>query len=111
MKPLRALLLASAVILSVGPAHAFDGVVASIKPVHSLVAGVMQGVGEPTLIVKGAASPHTYALRPSDAAALERASLVFWVGPEMEAFLGKALGSLADGARNDLARGGHPIFA
>ena len=35
-------------------------VVASIKPVHSLVAGVMAGVGEPDLLVKGAASEHSY---------------------------------------------------
>jgi len=94
-----ALLFAAATLVPAGPAFAFDGVVASIKPIHSLVAGVMRGVGEPELIVKGAASPHTYALRPSDAAALERAKLVFWVGPDMEAFLGKALDSLAGQAR------------
>ncbi len=33
----------------------------------------MQGVGEPYLIVKGAASPHDYAMTPSDAAALQEA--------------------------------------
>ncbi|MGE0117272.1 MAG: zinc ABC transporter substrate-binding protein ZnuA [Dongiaceae bacterium] len=71
-------------------------VVASIKPVHSLVAAVMAGVGEPTLLVKGVASPHTYALKPSDAAALERADLVFWVGEGFELFLARPLESLAD---------------
>ena len=70
-------------------------VVASIKPVHSLVAAVMAGVGEPTLIVKGAASPHTYALKPSDAGALESADIVFWTGHGMELFLGDALETLA----------------
>jgi zinc transport system substrate-binding protein len=34
-------------------------VVVSIKPVHSLVAGVMQGVGEPVLLVKGTGSEHS----------------------------------------------------
>ena len=87
-----------ALFLGGGPAAAFEGVVASIKPVHALVAGVMKGVGEPDLILKGAASPHTYALKPSDAAALSRARLVFWVGPHMEAFLEKPLESLAAGA-------------
>lgn len=86
-------------LLGAGPAMALDGVVASIKPVHSLVASVMKGAGEPDLILKGAASPHTYALRPSDAAALEKAKLVFWIGPHMEAFLAKPLGSLARDAR------------
>jgi zinc transport system substrate-binding protein len=96
MKFMRAVLLASASFLAAsGPALALDGVIASIKPVHSLVASVMQGVGEPQLIVKGAASPHTYALRPSEAAALEQAKLIFWIGHDMEAFLDKALDSLA----------------
>lgn len=100
MKSMRSLFLATAAILATSaPALALDGVVASIKPVHSLVAGVMQGVGEPRLIVKGAASPHTYALRPSEAAALESAKLIFWIGHDMEAFLDKALDSLGGNAR------------
>ena len=77
---------------------AAPNVVASIKPVHSLVASVMAGVGEPTLIVKGSASPHTYALKPSDAGALESAGIVFWTGHGMELFLADALETLATGA-------------
>lgn len=79
-------------------AMAAPNVVASIKPVHSLVASVMAGVGEPTLIVKGSASPHTYALKPSDAGALESADIVFWTGHGMELFLGDALDTLATDA-------------
>ena len=79
-------------------AWAVPNVVASIKPVHSLVAAVMAGVGEPTLIVKGAASPHTYALKPSDASALESANVVFWTGHGMELFLSDALESLSGDA-------------
>lgn len=79
-------------------AMAAPDVVASIKPVHSLVASVMAGVGEPILIVKGSASPHTYALKPSDAGALESADIVFWTGHGMELFLGDALETLATGA-------------
>ncbi len=75
-----------------------SGVVASIKPVHSLVAGVMAGVGAPHLIVKGATSPHTYALKPSDAEALENARVVFWVGRDMEAFLARTIDTLAKNA-------------
>jgi len=73
-------------------------VVASIPPVHSLVAGVMEGIGDAHLLVKGGASPHTYALRPSDAALLNRADVVFWVGEELEAFLIKPLAALGGGA-------------
>ncbi len=79
-------------------ALAAPSVVASIKPVHSLVAAVMAGVGEPTLIVRGAASPHTYALKPSDAGALESADIVFWTGAGMELFLADALGTLSGSA-------------
>jgi zinc transport system substrate-binding protein len=74
-------------------------VVASIKPVHALVAGVMAGAGEPTLLVTGGRSPHAYALRPSEARALERADVVFWVGDALETFLEKPLRALSGDAR------------
>lgn len=62
------------------PASAAPKVVVSIKPLHSLVAGVMKGVGEPYLLIKGAVSPHTFSLKPSDAREIERARVIFWVG-------------------------------
>jgi zinc transport system substrate-binding protein len=73
-------------------------VVVSIKPIHSLVASVMEGVGTPQLLIEGAGSPHSYALRPSQARALDQAEVVFWVGEGLEAFLGKPLGALSDDA-------------
>jgi len=88
-------LAALSLLLFSGTAMAAPRVVASIKPVHSLVSAVMAGVGEPALIVKGAASPHTYSLRPSDAAALESADIVFWTGHGMELFLANALDTLS----------------
>jgi len=84
-------------LTATGAVHALD-VVASVKPVHSLVAGVMEGVGEPDLLVRGAGSPHTYSMRPSEASMLEGADVVFWVGPNMEMFLADALDTLAAGA-------------
>lgn len=74
-------------------------VAVSIKPIHSLVAGVMEGVGVPYLIVKGADSPHTYALKPSDSRQLNQAQLVFRIGPAMEEFLTKPLQAPAAKAR------------
>lgn len=75
------------------PAAAADtpAVVATVKPLHSLAAAVMDGVGEPVLLVQGAASPHTYALKPSDAQALARARLVVMVGEALESFMRKPL--------------------
>ena len=81
-----------------GPAQAAVTVVASIKPIHSLVAGVMQGAGTPHLIVQGGASPHSTSLRPSDATALQDAKVVFWVGEGLEAFLEAPLETLSDKA-------------
>jgi zinc transport system substrate-binding protein len=77
------------------PACAEIRVLASIKPVHSLVASVMKGVATPELLVTGTASPHTYSLKPSDAEALSKADLVIWVGPELETFLATSMTNLA----------------
>ncbi|MDR1530364.1 MAG: zinc ABC transporter substrate-binding protein ZnuA [Burkholderiales bacterium] len=73
--------------------YAAPKVVASIAPLHSLTAGVMEGIGTPDLLVQGVASPHDYSLRPSDARKLANADLVFWVGPDLEGFLEKTLHS------------------
>jgi len=74
-------------------------VAVSIAPIHSLVAGVMEGVAPPELMVKEGASPHTYALRPSDAKTLADATVVFWVGRGLETFLVKPLAALAGKAK------------
>ena len=81
-------------LMSASFAFADVKVVASIKPIHSLVASVMQGAGAPTLIVDGNASPHTYNMKPSDAAMLEEAQVIFWVGHQLEAFLEKPIETL-----------------
>lgn len=73
-------------------------VTTDIAPVHSLVARVMQGVGAPEVIVRPGASPHGYAMRPSEAAALEQADLVFWMGEGLTPWLEGAIGSLASDA-------------
>ena len=96
MKSILIPLMASvAIAAAASGATAAPDVVVSIKPIHSLVAAIMRGVGEPQLIVEGAASPHTYNLRPSNARKLETADVVFWVGPGLEAFLEKPLEALA----------------
>jgi len=95
-----ACLLAVAAIAGRGFAEeAAPRVVASIAPVHSLVARVMRGVGEPRLLILPGASPHHYALRPSEAGALAEAELVVWIGPELERQLLRPLGMLSSGAR------------
>lgn len=91
------LLMAAGVALaSSGPAVAEVKVVASIKPVHALVTGVMAGVGMPKLLVDGAASPHTYSLKPSDARLLNHADLFFRMSDTVEPFTVRIVRSLPD---------------
>lgn len=89
------LALAAALSLSTAAMAEVPKVVASVKPIHSLVAAVMGDLGTPSLIVSGAASPHTYSLKPSDAQALQSANLVFWTGHGLELFLEDSINSLA----------------
>ena len=74
-------------------------VVTSIKPVHSLASAVMDGVGEPHLLMRGAGSPHEFKLRPSDAVMLEGAAVIFLIDERMEATLVRPIGTLARDAR------------
>jgi len=69
-------------------------VVATIKPVHALVAGVMAGVASPTVLLSGNASPHTFALKPSEARALANADVLFRVSPALEPFTVRLANSL-----------------
>jgi zinc transport system substrate-binding protein len=78
-------------------------VVVTSKPIHSLVASVMRGpggqLGQPSLLVGGTASPHTYAMKPSDAKAVNAAQLFFRVSEDLEPFTGKLVRSLPASVR------------
>ena len=74
-------------------------VVTDIPITHSLVTRVMAGIGMPDLIVDRGASPHEYSLRPSNAASLEVADLVFWISNGLTPWLDDALNTLARNAK------------
>jgi zinc transport system substrate-binding protein len=69
-------------------------VVATIKPIHSIASAVMAGVAEPRLLIDGAASPHTFTLKPSDAKALAAARVLIRVSDGLEPFTIKMIRSL-----------------
>ena len=94
------LTLVFSVFLLITSANAEVKVVASIKPIHSLVSYIMDGVGKPDVIVDGYNSPHGFSLKPSHAKMLENADLVIWVGEDLEAFLEKPLKTIAKKAKN-----------
>jgi len=73
-------------------------VVTDIPPVQSLVAAVMEGLGTPEMLLGKGASPHSYALKPSQAQAVSEAGLVIWVGPALTPWLDKAVDLRPEGA-------------
>ena len=88
-------------LLLILPAPAFaeaPRVVTDVAPVHALVSMVMDGVGTPTLLVDGVADPHAFQLRPAQAAELESAGAIFWVGPGMTPWMGRLVDGLGANA-------------
>jgi zinc transport system substrate-binding protein len=98
MSRVRAVVFLAALALAGAARAETPSVAADIAPVHSLVARVMDGVGTPALIVPPGSSPHGHAMRPSEAAALQDADAVFWIGPDLTPWLGDAIASLAPDA-------------
>jgi zinc transport system substrate-binding protein len=104
MKPLLGLVAALVVIA--GSAATADRVaakslkvVASIRPIHSLVAGVMSGYGAPSLLVPSGQSPYVYDPSPIDRRRLAEADVVFWIGEPLEASLRRPLSEYAANAK------------
>jgi zinc transport system substrate-binding protein len=59
-------------------------IVVSIKPLHSLVSALTNGVTQPVLLLDGNFSPHHVQLVPSQVQAMQKAKSLIWVGPAYE---------------------------
>ena len=96
------LLRTTAILMSLTTAALADvpHVITDIAPIQSLVARVMDGVGTPDVLLPPGASPHDFALRPSDAARLSTADLVIWVGHGLTPWLEDPVQTLAPDALN-----------
>ncbi|CAI0768077.1 High-affinity zinc uptake system protein znuA precursor [Serratia entomophila] len=90
-KWLQRTLLASALLMAGPLSSASAAVVTSIRPLGFIASAIADGVTPTEVLLPDGASPHDFALRPSDLQRLRAADLVLWVGPDMEAFLTKAL--------------------
>ncbi|APC16677.1 zinc ABC transporter substrate-binding protein [Pseudomonas frederiksbergensis] len=75
----------------ISSAHAEVNVLTSIKPLQLIAAAVQDGVGIPEVLLPPGASPHNYALRPSDVRKVQSVDLLYWIGPDMEGFLPRVL--------------------
>jgi zinc transport system substrate-binding protein len=97
---MASLCLLAGIISSAGVrADADIRVVVSIKPLHALVLGVMQGVASPELLLESSQSPHHASLRPSDMRSLAKADLLVWAGPQLETFLPRVIRGLDERTR------------
>ncbi|HDM8133555.1 TPA: zinc ABC transporter substrate-binding protein ZnuA [Vibrio harveyi] len=85
----RAIILAVSAILTL-PAHAVT-VLTSIKPIQMITTELTEGVTAPDVLLQNNASPHDYALRPSDVQKVAAADLVIWYGHDLEPFLEKVV--------------------
>ncbi|MGR5320695.1 MULTISPECIES: zinc ABC transporter substrate-binding protein ZnuA [Vibrio] len=85
----RVLILAAATMLTL-PAHAIS-VLTSVKPIQMIVSELTDGITQPQVLLQSNASPHDYALRPSDVRNIASADLVIWYGHDLEPFLEKVM--------------------
>nr|WP_218179768.1 zinc ABC transporter substrate-binding protein [Pseudomonas gingeri] len=78
-------------MLVISPVQAQVSVLTSIKPLQLIAAAVQEGVDTPEVLLPPGASPHNYALRPSDVRKVQSVDLLYWIGPDMESFLPRVL--------------------
>ena len=75
-------------------------VVTDIAPIHGLASMVMGDLGAPSMMIEPGTSPHSNAMRPSVAAALQDADVVFWVGEELSPWLRDPIETLGETAQH-----------
>lgn len=71
-------------------------VLVSVKPLQLIAKAITGNITTPEVLVPTSASPHHYALKPSDLNKIRQADVVFWIGPQMEMFLNKSLAKRSD---------------
>jgi len=98
---LRRICLILTLILAAAPAAAADPprVVVTLKPIQSLAAAVMAGVGRPELLVRGTAAPTSFSLRPAEVRLMNSATIVVFVSEALESFIVRALENLPQDTR------------
>ena len=79
-------------------------VVVSIKPIHSIVQSLMEGVASPELLLKSNNSAHTFHLKPSQIKMIENADLVVSIGDEFEIGLRRAFKNFDESKRLEISR-------
>ncbi|KAB8307092.1 zinc ABC transporter substrate-binding protein ZnuA [Rouxiella chamberiensis] len=102
-KSVKRMLLAAAILSSGAVYSAQAAVLASVRPLGFIAAAIADGVMPTEVLLPDGASPHDFALRPSDIQRMRTADLVVWVGPEMEAFMTKSVAQLPPNRQVEIA--------
>ena len=77
--------------ININAAQQIPNIVVSIKPIHSIVSALMNGVSKPQLLLDSNDSAHTFHLKPSQLNLLSKADLIITIGDYFEAGLSKGL--------------------
>jgi len=78
-------------------------VVVSIRPIHSIVSALMEGVSEPRLLLDSNESAHTFHLKPSQLKLLSNADLIITIGDSFESGLSKVIRNIDQNYRLNLS--------
>lgn len=98
-------MLQAVALLSIGAVtSAHSTVLTSVRPLGFIASAIADGVMPTSVLLPDGASPHDYALRPSDLQRIQSADLVVWIGPEMEAFMTKSLAQTSQDKQIQLAK-------
>jgi zinc transport system substrate-binding protein len=78
--------------------------VVTLKPLHSLVSGLVAGISQPALLLQGTQSPHDYQLKPSERRVLDSADVIIYASDSVESFIPSLRRSLGQKKVIELAR-------
>ena len=102
---IRCLLVGLIFIISISSVSAqpAPNVVVSIRPIHSIVSALMEGVSEPRLLLDSNESAHTFHLKPSQLKLLSNADLLITIGDSFESGLSKVIRNIDQNYRLNLS--------
>ena len=89
MRHLKLLLIMLLLQTGFSTLFAAEKVVVSIKPLYAITHDLLKGVDQPGLLMQQKVSPHHFSLKPSQAKKIQQASLIVWVGENIESALAK----------------------
>lgn len=87
---MRLIMLVSLVLISLNcfaSSSPYPKMLASIRPLQSIVANITEGVDDIGLIVEDGVSIHSYAMKPEDAKKINRSNLIILIDRNLETFL------------------------